>query len=83
MTPPFRRSGAKRGSSQISEVTYNMEDESAYSFCMFGVVKTGEAFEVVLVVKARWGREGKKDGAGILYTRDFPGYVESEGQAPE
>lgn len=50
---------------------------------MFGVVKTGEAFEVVLVVKARWGREGKKDGAGILYTRDFPGYVESEGQAPE
>lgn len=47
-----------------------MEDEYAYPFCMFGVVKTGEAFEVVLVVKARWGEGGGGMGPGpyILVT---------------
>lgn len=47
-----------------------LEDRSAYSFCMVGVVKTGEAFGVVLVVKRRGGggREREERGRDFIYS---------------
>lgn len=71
MTPPFRKSDqGKARFFMICEVTYNNMDGTgnAYSFCMFGVVKTGEAFGVVLVVKARWGERGEGWGRDLIYS---------------
>lgn len=48
---------------------YSMEDESAYSFCMFGVVKTGEAFGSCVGCKGEVG-EKREEGWGrdLIYS---------------
>lgn len=60
----------RRGSSLICEVMYSMEDKSAYSFCMFGVGKTGEAFGSCVGCKGEVGekRGGMGPGPYILVT---------------
>lgn len=73
MTPPFQKSGqGKARFFKNLKVTYIMkdgtlEDGSAYSFCMVGVVKTGEAFGVVLVVKGEVGEREREERRGRVF----------------
>lgn len=60
--------GQKRASSLICEVTYIMEDGSAYSFCMFGVVKTGEAFESWVGCKEVGEKREEGWGRDLIYS---------------
>ena len=87
MTPPFQKCGQgnarffKNVKSHI--IKYGNLGRWKCLLILYGWSgKCGEAFEVVLLCwlsKAWWG-ECERRGGGALYTRDLPGYVDSEGQ---